>query len=398
MPFRSIRVGLDALGMNPLRTLLSTSGVVIGVASLVAVLSLGDGIERYAREQIGSTTDIQFITVTPRTTVTVDGVRLPGRDFPSFTPADAEAVAREIPGVDQVRLLLTGSGQFMAHDSSRAGIVMGTYVRPDSAVAMQSGRWFTAGELRDGRRVAVVSPRLAALLGGDSLVLQGISWPIIGVMQDQRRDSVLRIIVPVAVASTAMVASEWPRAPTLLVRARRVEDVEPVSAAVGRWVAARNPSWRAGVSIVTNTERARQARQGALVFKIFMGAITGISLLVGGIGIMNVLLASVVERTREIGIRKATGARPRDVMTQFLAESVTITGAGSLLGVALGLTGAFSVTAIIRAQTQAPMYAAFTWGTVAVAVLAAGIVGVAFGIYPALRAASLSPIEAIRHE
>jgi putative ABC transport system permease protein len=149
---------------------------------------------------------------------------------------------------------------------------------------------------------------------------------------------------------------------------------------------------------VTNTERARQARQGALVFKIFMGAITGISLLVGGIGIMNVLLASVVERTREIGIRKATGARPRDVMIQFLAESVTITGAGSFLGVALGLTGAFGVTAIIRAQTRAPMYAAFTWGTVAVAVLAAAIVGVAFGIYPALRAASLSPIEAIRHE
>jgi len=398
MPFRSIRVGLDALGMNPLRTLLSTSGVVIGVASLVAVLSLGDGIERYAREQIGSTTDVQFTTVTPRTTVTVDGVRLPGRDFPTFTPADAEAVAREIPGVDQVRLLLTGSGQFMAHDSSRAGIVMGTYVWPDSAVAMQSGRWFSAGELREGGRAAVVSPRLAALLGSDSLVLQGISWPIIGVMQDQRRDSVLRIIVPVAVASTAMVASEWPRAPTLLVRARRVEDVEPVSAAVGRWVAARNPSWRAGVTIVTNTERARQARQGALVFKIFMGAITGISLLVGGIGIMNVLLASVVERTREIGIRKATGARPRDVMIQFLAESLTITGAGSLLGVALGLTGAFGVTAIIRAQTQAPMYAAFTWGTVAVAVMAAAIVGVAFGIYPALRAASLSPIEAIRHE
>jgi putative ABC transport system permease protein len=398
MPFRSIRVGLDALGMNPLRTLLSTSGVVIGVASLVAVLSLGDGIERYAREQIGSTTDIQFITVTPRTTVTVDGVRLPGRNFPSFTPADAEAVAREIQSVDQVRLLLTGSGQFLARDSTRAAIVMGTFVWPDSAVAMQSGRWFTAAELRDGLRAAVVSPRLAALLGGDSLVLQGIRWPIIGVMQDQRRDSVLRIIVPAAVASTAMVASEWPRAPTLLVRARRVEDVETVSAAVGRWVAARDPSWRAGVTIVTNTERARQARQGALVFKIFMGAITGISLLVGGIGIMNVLLASVVERTREIGIRKATGARPHDVMIQFLAESVTITGAGSFLGVALGLTGAFGVTAIIRAQTQAPMYAAFTWGTVAVAVLAAAIVGVAFGIYPAMRAARLSPIEAIRHE
>ncbi|HEX9165729.1 MAG TPA: FtsX-like permease family protein, partial [Gemmatimonadales bacterium] len=144
--------------------------------------------------------------------------------------------------------------------------------------------------------------------------------------------------------------------------------------------------------------RARQARQGMLIFKLLMGAITGISLLVGGIGIMNVLLASVAERTREIGIRKATGARRRDVLLQFLAESVAITGLGSVVGVLLGLAGAFGVTAIMRARTEAVIYAAFTWGTVAIAVAAAVTVGIAFGIYPALRAARLSPIDAIRHE
>jgi putative ABC transport system permease protein len=135
-----------------------------------------------------------------------------------------------------------------------------------------------------------------------------------------------------------------------------------------------------------------------LLFKLLMGAITGISLLVGGIGIMNVLLASVAERTREIGIRKAAGARRRDVLLQFLAESVAITGLGSVVGVLLGLGGAFGVTAIMRARADAPVYAAFSWGTVAVAVLAAVTVGVVFGIYPALRAARLSPIDAIRHE
>jgi putative ABC transport system permease protein len=129
-----------------------------------------------------------------------------------------------------------------------------------------------------------------------------------------------------------------------------------------------------------------------------MGAITGISLLVGGIGIMNVLLASVAERTREIGIRKATGARPRDVLIQFLAESVTITGVGSLIGISLGLAAAFVITSIIRAQTRAILFAAFTWGTVAVAVGAAVVVGLTFGMYPALRASRLSPIDAIRHE
>jgi putative ABC transport system permease protein len=113
---------------------------------------------------------------------------------------------------------------------------------------------------------------------------------------------------------------------------------------------------------------------------------------------MNVLLASVAERTREIGIRKATGARPRDVLVQFLAESITITGSGSLLGVALGLAGAFSVMAFMRAQTRATIYAGFTWGTVLVAVGSAVVVGIAFGMYPALRASRLSPVDAIRHE
>lgn len=113
---------------------------------------------------------------------------------------------------------------------------------------------------------------------------------------------------------------------------------------------------------------------------------------------MNVLLASVAERTREIGIRKATGARPRDVLLQFLSESVTITGMGSLLGVALGLGSAFAVTTFMRTQTKAAIYAAFTWGTVLVAVGSAVVVGIAFGMYPALRASRLSPVDAIRHE
>lgn len=386
------------MGTNRLRTLLSTSGVVIGVASLVAVLAVGDGIERFARDQIGGTTDIQFITVTPKTTVTIDGVRLPGSSFPRFTPSDAESIAREVPGVGRVQLFLTGSARFVAHDSARAAIVVGTYSWPDASAPVLSGRSLNSEELRNGRRAAVVSNRLAALLGTDSLVLENATWPVVGVVQDQPRDSVLRITVPVAVATSAMVPSEWPRAPTLLVRAARLETVEEVRAGVERWLAARDPAWPSGVTVATNTGRLRQIQQGARIFKLLMGAITGISLLVGGIGIMNVLLASVAERTREIGIRKATGARPRDVLIQFLAESVTITGAGSLLGVALGLAGAFSVTTVMRAQTRATIYAAFTWGTVLVAVGSAVIVGIAFGMYPALRAARLSPIDAIRHE
>ncbi len=121
-------------------------------------------------------------------------------------------------------------------------------------------------------------------------------------------------------------------------------------------------------------------------------------MLIGGIGIMNVLLAAVTERTREIGIRKATGARNRDILVQFLAESVAITGVGSVIGAAIGLVVAFAATAVMRSQTQAQLHAAFTWQTVLIAALVSVITGLAFGTYPALRASRLSPIVAMRHE
>ena len=151
--------------------------------------------------------------------------------------------------------------------------------------------------------------------------------------------------------------------------------------------------------MTTNEARLDQLSRGILMFKLFMGAITGISLLVGGIGIMNVLLSSVTERTREIGIRKAAGARDRDILRQSLAESVAISAVGSGIGLAIGVSGAFAITAGIRRFSQAPfLTASISWSTVAVAAIAAIVIGLTFGTYPARRAARLSPIDAIRHE
>jgi putative ABC transport system permease protein len=198
-----------------------------------------------------------------------------------------------------------------------------------------------------GASAVVVSNRMAAELaaGPDvasvvdtTLTLQGQPWTIVGVLAPFPGERLFSAIVPFGASARATVAATPPRPHAILVKAPRIEDVVQVRHQIDAWADATNPGWRAHGDVViatTGLDRLQQLNQGIRLFK--MGAFTAISLVVGGIGIMNVLLASVMERTREIGVRKATGAKRRDIVAQFLAESVTISLAGALLGAVVGL-------------------------------------------------------------
>lgn len=409
MPFtsqHSLAVGFEALRANPLRTILSTLGVVMGVGAMVSVLSMGDGVEQFARDQIEQTTNLLGVSVTPTTNTMVDGQFVRRDDVIRFARADAESLGEAVQGEVILSLVSTGASlvSFDAAEEPRGFAVMGTLARHfrEAEMTLVAGRTYEDGDTA----VVVLNERAAGIVAGDSLApakavgltarFNGNPIRVIGVVTGGKQVSSLGAFVPVDDAGRAILGT---RAPAITLVAADIQQVERIRAEAEAWLLARyGEDWKARARVETSQARVQQVAAGMTVFKLLMGAITGVSLLVGGIGIMNVLLASVAERTREIGVRKATGARNRDIMVQFLAESVAITSAGAAVGVALGLGIAFATAAVMRAQTKAPVHAAITPGTILGAAGLAILIGLVFGLYPALRASKLSPIDAIRHE
>jgi putative ABC transport system permease protein len=420
MMLPSIQVGLQTLRANPFRTLLSTLGIVMGAASLVGVLSAGDGAFALARRQI-QRFGLQSVGVMPKTVDIVDGLSIPRSTYPTFSIEQARSLSAHLGAGSAVALSAAGGvGTFVKSTGGppRAAAVLGAYGSFEAllgGVPIAHGRFLTEDEMAGAGTVVVISGNLAQeLAAGKSpvsvlntrLLLQGRPWTIVGVLEDTGNGRTFTIIVPIgafplAAASQGQGPSRFAGVRSLLVLAPRIEDVLSVQSQVEAWADATEPTWRKD-SLVTissqGAERLRQLNQGMLIFKLLMGSFAAISLVVGGIGIMNVLLAAVAERTREIGVRKAAGATRRDIVVQFLSESVVISLAGSMLGAVVGLSAAVGITAFIRWRTSTPMYAMFTWQTFAISMGTAIAVGLIFGVYPALKAAGLSPVDAMRYE
>lgn len=403
---RAPLIGLSALTINPMRTVLSTLGIIIGVGALVAILALGDGLERFSREQIESTTDLQTVTVSVPTNDRIDGILVRRDSVTVFSRSDLESLRARIGGLANAYRVLTGSTSIRPPDSTREVGVLVRAVDVDAPVEESAAILY--GGVDDWRShrdstsavlsratAEVLFPGASSAAPGQPIGLADRTLLVAAVLDGDPAERPLQVFVPLVPSSVAWLGATG-RVPEILLTASRIEDVETVVRETGTWSRERFPE--AGINVRSSLARVGQASRALLVFKLGLGSIAAISLLVGGIGIMNILLASVSERTREIGIRKSVGARDGDIRRQFLAESVAITCVGSVIGILFGMAGAVTATAVIRSITDAPIQATFTWPSILVAAGTAVCVGMVFGTYPARKAGRMSPIDAIRHE
>jgi putative ABC transport system permease protein len=407
----SARVGADALRNNPTRTVLSTTGVIIGVAALVAAFAITDGVDVWSRQLIMRESSVQDVAITPITSQNVNGRIVPVRGYPVFDALDAERASVEVPGVARHVLMLNGSS-FIEHLDARSAVqlTLSTASLADFAgLELAGGRFYTEGEVAHSAPVIVLGNRIAQELAGNrdglwligrTVRVNGARREVIGILAPPKSgpENDLVAFAPIRGGLELINESRARNVATLRLKARSIEAVDTLKAATENWLAERYGLRASKLRIDVGTERLENAKMAILLSKLLLGVLVSLILAVGGIGIMNVLLAAVVERTREIGIRKAVGARPLDIQAQFLVESITITGAGSALGFVAGVILALGGTAIFRMWAGAPIYPVFKPLTGFLAAFSAVAVGVGFGTYPARRAARLSPIDAIARE
>ncbi|MEJ2695558.1 MAG: ABC transporter permease [Candidatus Sulfobium sp.] len=403
----TVRISLRALRVNKMRSALTTLGIVIGVGAVIAMLAVGTGASEQIAAQMSSMGS-NLLIILPGAT-TAGGVRMGSGTQPTLNMSDAEAIRKECPAVSDVAPVLSGVAQVVyGHLNWSTGVegtTPGMFNVRDWPVA--SGRLFTAQDVKSATKVCLLGQTVVDnLFGGQNPVgrivrIKKIPFTVIGVLAPKGqspggRDQDDRIYVPVTTAQKKLFGTPFPgMVRIILVKARSTDDLGRAEQQINELLRQRHHIGRKeenDFTVRNLTEMMQAAEQSTKVMTLLLGAIASVSLLVGGIGIMNIMLVSVTERTREIGIRMAVGARTWDIRLQFVVEALTLSLIGGVVGIILGITGSEIVSALFGWPTVvAPFSVILAFGF-------SGLVGIFFGFYPAYKASLLDPIEALRYE
>jgi putative ABC transport system permease protein len=403
--FESFNMAARTLATNRLRSCLTMLGIIIGNASVIAMVGIGQGAQKYATSQFQSLgTDVLFIIPgsdnTRRNTIAP-----PNR----LVLADADAIATQVPTVKEVAPQVNGSELATYRNQTKRSTLVGTtpaYSIVRSA-GVSSGRFLSEDDVKRNARVITIGSAIAKDLFGQSnpigaqVRIKGVSFEVIGVMDEKgaflgtNQDDT--IFMPFSTMSSRLVGRTSPYGIAVQAISVSAKDNDSINAAkfqIANLLRLRHQSTDALADETFTIRTQKDALEivnnitGALT--LMLAAIAGISLLVGGIGIMNIMLVSVTERTQEIGLRKALGATQSDILTQFMIEAVILSIAGGLIGTSLGIGG------ILLIATSTPLQAGVSGSAIILAVGVSGAIGLFFGVFPAKQAAKLDPIVALR--
>jgi putative ABC transport system permease protein len=403
----SLRIALRALMVNKMRSSLTMLGIIIGVGAVIAMIAVGSGAKNRIAEQIASMGSNMLIVLSGSSTS--GGLRFGSGTTPTLTADDAKAIANEIPGVKYVAPNLGGVAQVVFGNQNWSTVISGT--TPEALEIrdwpLSSGRSFTQQDVDGATKVCLLGQTVADnLFGGIDPIgqvirIKMVPFTVIGLLASKGQstwgqDQDDTIIIPLTTSQKRLFGMQFPgMVRQIAVQAIGPEVMNEVESQITDLLRQRHhlqPKQDNDFSVRNLTEILSTAEQSANVMSLLLGAIASISLIVGGIGIMNIMLVSVTERTREIGIRIAVGAKGRDILLQFLIESVVLSLIGGMMGIGLGVAG----TLVLATFTQWPTL--FSMEAILLAFLFSGSVGVFFGFYPARKASLLNPIEALRYE
>ena len=401
-----LREAWRAMAANKLRTFLTMLGLVIGVGAVVLMMAIGQGAQTLVKEAVASMGSNLFIVLSGGTTSS--GARTGSGNVPTLTLSDAAAI-EELPTIAAVAPMQWGQSQVVYGASNWSTQVMG--VTPSYVDVREwrivEGAMFTAADERGVTRVAVLGMTVVKQLFGaedpvgKTIRIRNSPYVVLGVLGPKGqsfdgRDQDDTIIIPLSTALRKLYGSPFPDSVrVIMVKAIPGDVMDRAERQMTALLRARHriaEDAEADFTIRNMSAVADVQAQTTKVMSIMLGAVASVSLVVGGIGIMNIMLVSVTERTREIGIRMAIGARRRDILLQFLLESTIVSVVGCLIGVALGVGSA----ALVSGATG--MMVVVTGASILLAFLVAAAVGVFFGFYPAQKAAGLKPIEALRYQ
>ena len=402
--FMTLRIALRALARNKLRAFLTMLGIIIGVGAVIAMVAIGEGAKSTIRAQIAAL-GTNVLIVLPGSNVQ-GGVRAGFGNVNTLLDADAKAMARELPSVAFVSPVLRRQEQVVAANLNWGTLAQG--VAPEFQQIrdweVAQGRFLHEGDMESAAKVAVIGQTVARQLFGtddalDAVIrIRNIPFRVVGVLvpkgqTGQGTDQDDTVMVPYTTMQKRLMRITWVQSVVVkAVSAERVDEAQEQITLLLRQRHRIGSDREDDFNVRNLSDIAEAATTTARVMAVLLGSVASISLLVGGIGIMNIMLVSVSERPREIGIRMPVGARSRDIMLQFLVEAVVMAAAGGLIGILLG----FGSSEVIKQWAQWPTL--INPAIIAIAFLFSGAVSVFFGFYPAKKAANLDPIEALRYE